>query len=87
LAFAAFIFVYAVIPWLVWPIRQELPDFWPLLQISFLSVYPLMGLVFLWRIRDAGRNSKLAYLYVVPVVNLVPFIWLLFLPTAIAQEE
>ena len=58
------------------------------LSLIFALILPwFMAQRFLWRVRDAGWDPKLAYLYIFPLINLIPWLLLLFLPTAGAQQE
>ena len=58
------------------------------LALIFVLILPwFMAQRFLWRVRDAGWDLKLAYLYIFPLINLIPWLLLLFLPTASAPRE
>ena len=58
------------------------------LALIFALILPwFIAQRFLWRVRDVGWDPRLAYLYIFPMVNLIPWLLLLFLPTAGAQRE
>ena len=62
------------------------------IYVGYLMVFALilpwfMAQRFLWRVRDAGLDPKLAYVFIFPVINLIPWLLLLFLPTARAPQE
>ena len=58
------------------------------LSLIFVLILPwFMGQRFLWRVRDAGWDPKLAYIYIFPGVNLIPWLLLLYLPSANAPHE
>ena len=58
------------------------------LSLIFALILPwFMAQRFLWRVRDAGWNPVLAYLYIFPLFNLIPCLLLLFLPTSSAAQE
>jgi hypothetical protein len=57
-------------------------------SLIFMLILPwFMAQRFLWRVRDVGWDPRLAYLYIFPVINLIPWLFLLFLPTAGARRE
>ncbi len=60
--------------------------------VGFLLIFALilpwfMAQRFLWRVRDVGWDPRLAYLYIFPLTNLIPWAILLFLPTAGPGQE
>ncbi len=58
------------------------------LFLIFVLILPwFMAPRFLWRVRDAGWDPKLAYFYIFPLINFIPWLFLLFLPTASAAQE
>ena len=57
-------------------------------SLIFVLILPwFMAQRFLWRVRDVGWDPRLAYLYIFPVINLIPWLFLLFLPTSGARRE
>jgi uncharacterized membrane protein YhaH (DUF805 family) len=58
------------------------------LALIFALILPwFMAQRFLWRVRDAGWSPQFAYLFIFPVINLIPWLLLLFVPTASAPQE
>jgi hypothetical protein len=58
------------------------------LSLIFALILPwFMAQRFLWRVRDVGWDPRLAYLFIFPLFNLIPWLLLLFLPTAGAEQE
>ena len=58
------------------------------LSLIFALILPwFMAQRFLWRVHDVGWNPQLAYLFIFPLINLIPWLLLLFIPTARAQRE
>lgn len=58
------------------------------LALIFALILPwFMAQRFLWRVRDVGWDPRLGYLYIFPVINFIPWVLLLFLPSAGAQQE
>ena len=71
-----------VLPWLIVSV-----NLWLYLFVLYLIYSWLMAQRFLWRARDAGWNTKLAYLYILPLVNFIPILLLLFWPTVSEPRE
>ena len=84
---AAFVFVIvrSLLEQQAGPVAQWV--FWGLTVIFVLVLPGLLARPFLWRVRDAGWNPKLAYLFIVPVIMFIPWFLLLFLPTRERAQE
>lgn len=61
--------------------------YWAVLMVMSFILPWLMARRFLWRVRDAGWKPKLAYLFILPLINFIPWLLLLFLPTASTPQE
>ena len=90
--FLAFVIVMSVLEVMMSLLEQQARQaaqwtLWGVIAIFLLILPWVMARRFLWRVRDAGWNPKLAYLCILPLINLIPWLLLLFLPTASAPQE
>ena len=93
-AYAAFFVVFLLVNlrtyWRIEPISLEEVferTVWGMRAIIFFIVPWFMARRCLWRVRDAGWNTKVAYLFAVPFINFILWLPLLFVPTSTSRQE
>jgi hypothetical protein len=83
--FAAFA---VIIPLFEYLLSETLKWIYVGILMIFALILPwFMAQRFLWRVRDAGLDPKLAYVFIFPGLNLIPWLLLLFLPTTYVPQE
>ncbi len=77
---------------MIWLLKSFTSEELEWIHVGFALIFVLilpwfMAQRFLWRVRDSGLDPKLAYIFIFPPINLIPWVLMLFIPTAKAPED